>query len=89
MFALVFSIADRLTFDHLKSLLQATKQARKCLGARMAVIGCKLDLECIREVNQSTGALLAKSLATSYHECSARNGEGAFAAFDRLVGFQT
>ena len=83
VFILVFSISDRISFYQLKSLLQDTNSARRAVGGRLALIGCKLDLEYMREVNWSTADLLARNIGASYCECSAKTGEGTFVAFDR------
>ena len=83
IFVLVFSIAERGTFYQLSELLKVTNEARKTVGASLALIGCKLDLEHVREINTSTAELLAGNLGGSYCECSAKTGEGTFLAFDR------
>ena len=83
VFVLLFSISDRISFYQLKSILQETNNARRAVGGKLALIGCKLDLEYLREVNSSTAELLARNIGASYHECSARSGEGAVMAFDR------
>ena len=83
MFVLVFSIAEKITFYQLSELLRVTNEARNIVGASLAIIGCKLDLEHVREINRSTAELLAENLSASYSECSAKTGEGTFLAFDR------
>ena len=85
MFLLVFSITDRISFYQLKSLLQETNSARMAVGGKLALIGCKVDLDYLREVNRSTADLLARNIGATYHECSAKTGEGAFMAFDRYL----
>ena len=83
VFVLVFSIAERITFYKLNELLKVTNEARRTVGASLALVGCKSDLEHVREINRSTAELLAGNLGASYCECSAKTGEGTFLAFDR------
>lgn len=72
VFVVVYSIADRRTFDYAKEVLQEILEKRN--DCNVLLIGSKCDLEC-REVSTWDGIMLARQSQCSFCETSALMAE--------------
>jgi len=79
----VFSLADRASFDKLPQWLSDAKtQARSDIT--ILIVGNKADLDDERQVSMIEASKLAQSEGCSYMETSARTGENVESAFFKL-----
>jgi Ras-related protein Rab-4B len=79
----VFSLADRASFDKLPQWLSDAKtQARSDIT--ILIVGNKADLDDERQVSMIEASKLAQSEGCSYMETSARTGENVEPAFFKL-----
>ena len=87
-FLCVYSIADKRSFTELPALMCRIRQARYPKPTPMILIGNKLDLENQRQVLESEGLNVAKSLGCSWMEVSAKESdrEDITAIFASLAG---
>jgi len=84
-FLLVFSLADRSSFEEIYKFHKQVLRVKDRDEFPMLVVGNKADLERNRQVSIDECMNLAKQLKTPYIECSAKNRMNVDQAFFELV----
>ena len=73
-FLLVYSVADKNSFDELPILIEQIFRARDADYVPMVIIGNKCDLEADRQVETKAGENLAEKYKAAFFETSAKFG---------------
>ena len=82
---LVYSVIDRQSFEHTKSLKRYIDEVRKARNVSCVLIGNKADLGMRQCVSHAEGEALAAELACAFFETSASEGSGEInEAFNEL-----
>jgi len=84
-FLLVFSLADRSSFEEVYKFHKQVLRVKDRDEFPMLIVGNKADLEKNRQVSIDECMNLAKQLKTPYIECSAKNRMNVDQAFFELV----
>lgn len=85
MFLVLYSIADRSSFDEAKRIGKFLKEARNVDSMALVIVGTKCDLEHFREVEFDEGCELSDQLECHFYEVS--NAEGYKEVQDLLRAF--
>jgi Ras family protein len=84
-YALVFSIADRRSFNMVPALNDSLLNTLATTDVPRILIGSMADLEEQRQVSYEEGVQLGKTLGTAYLECSAKTGDNVAEVFHHLL----
>jgi len=84
-FLLVFSLADRASFDEMYKFHKQVLRVKDRDEFPMLVVGNKADLDKSRQVSRQECENMAKQLKTPFIECSAKNRMNVDQAFYELV----
>merc|ERR1711997_984740 len=84
-FLLVFSLADRASFDEMYKFHKQVLRVKDRDEFPMLVVGNKADLDRNRQVSRQECENMAKQLKTPFIECSAKNRINIDQAFYELV----
>ncbi|KAH3744216.1 Ras GTPase [Pelomyxa schiedti] len=83
--AICFSITSRISISEIESLHRRIQRVKEADDYPKLLIGCKCDLDALREVSREEGLALAKSMKCSVIELSAKSGANVTEAFDSLA----
>ncbi|CAG5118703.1 unnamed protein product [Candidula unifasciata] len=84
-FLAVYSIERRRSFNELRMFLEKLQQVRGIRSIPLVVVGNKVDLQNVREVERSEGEELAKTLGCPFVELTARERDSVVGAFKQLI----
>jgi len=84
-FLLVFSLADRASFEEMYKFHKQVLRVKDRDEFPMLIVGNKADLEKNRQVSRQECENMAKQLKTPFIECSAKNRMNVDQAFYELV----
>jgi len=84
-FLLVFSLADRSSFDEMYKFHKQVLRVKDRDEFPMLIVGNKADLDKSRQVSRQECENMAKQLKTPFIECSAKNRMNVDQAFYELV----
>ncbi|KAH3759704.1 hypothetical protein Pelo_8488 [Pelomyxa schiedti] len=79
------SITSRTSIREIKSLHHSIQTVKGVDDYPKLLIGCKSDLEALREVSREEGLALARSIKCSVIEISSKSGTNVTEAFDSLA----
>ncbi|KAI0090255.1 small monomeric GTPase, partial [Irpex rosettiformis] len=84
-FLLVYSIAERSSFDQIRPTYDCIKNVKGGQPFYAIVVANKCDLQENRQVSEEEGKLLAQEFGCQYIELSAKDAIGVDRAFMALV----
>jgi small GTP-binding protein len=76
-----FDVTDVASFRHIQAWLEDVKTYAPD-GAKVIVVGNKVDLAAKRQITQETALSLTRELGVDYIECSAKSGVGIDLVFE-------
>jgi small GTP-binding protein len=84
-FLLVYSVADRATFENIAYFYSSILRVKNRAQVPMILVANKCDLANLRKVSKEEGHLLSNFLKIPYIETSAKNGINVDLAFHEAV----
>lgn len=84
-FLLVYSVADRATFENIAYFYSSILRVKNRAQVPMILVANKCDLVNLRKVSKEEGHLLSNFLKIPYIETSAKNGINVDLAFHEAV----
>lgn len=81
----MFDITNRASYEHAADWLFEAKRHIQPYTAIYHLVGCKTDMEDLREVSRQEAQRFADFYAMNYIETSARNGENVEMVFTKVA----